>query len=60
MDAILDADFTEPEVRVSGVTWRAESLSADIEKGEAIRVKALNGLVATVEEVQEQKSTSAR
>lgn len=48
------------EVKVSGVTWRAESLSGDIEKGEAIRVKSLNGLVATVEKDPEQKSTSAK
>jgi membrane-bound serine protease (ClpP class) len=43
------------EVRVMGETWRAESLSGDIEKGEAVSVKALNGLVVMVEKVQEQK-----
>ena len=43
------------EVRVMGETWRAESLSGDIAKGEAVSVKALNGLVVMVEKVQEQK-----
>jgi membrane-bound serine protease (ClpP class) len=43
------------EVRVAGETWRAESLSGDIAKGEAVSVKALNGLVVMVEKVQEQK-----
>ena len=43
------------EVRVAGETWRAESLSGDIAKGEQVSVKALNGLVVMVEKVQEQK-----
>jgi membrane-bound serine protease (ClpP class) len=43
------------DVRVSGETWRAQSLSGDIEKGEQVSVKALNGLVLTVEKVQKQK-----
>jgi membrane-bound serine protease (ClpP class) len=43
------------EVRVAGKIWRAESLSGDIAKGEAVSVKALNGLVVMVEKVQEQK-----
>ena len=42
------------EVRVMGEIWRAESLSGDIEKGEQVSVKALNGLVVMVEKVQEQ------
>jgi membrane-bound serine protease (ClpP class) len=43
------------EVRVAGETWRAESLSGDIEKGDQVNVKALKGLVVMVEKVQEQK-----
>jgi membrane-bound serine protease (ClpP class) len=43
------------EVRVVGETWRAESLSGDIEKGEKVTVKALKGLVVMVEKVPEQK-----
>jgi membrane-bound serine protease (ClpP class) len=43
------------EVRVVGETWRAESLSGDIEKGAKVAVKALKGLVVMVEKVQEQK-----
>ena len=37
------------DVRVEGEIWRAESTSGNIEKGERITVKALNGLVLTVE-----------
>lgn len=37
------------EVRVMGEIWRAESLSGNIEKGEQVKVKALNGLVVMVE-----------
>ncbi len=44
------------DIRVVGETWRAESLSGDIEKGEAVQVKALNGLIVMVEKVQEQKA----
>ena len=43
------------DIRVAGEIWRAESLSGDIAKGEAVSVKALNGLVVMVEKVQEQK-----
>jgi membrane-bound serine protease (ClpP class) len=42
------------EVRVEGVMWRAESLSGDIAKGERVTVKALKGLVVTVETAPEQ------
>ncbi len=37
------------EVRVEGETWRAESVSGDILKGEKIKVKELKGLVLIVE-----------
>ena len=48
------------EARVAGEIWRAESLSGDIAKGEAVSVKALNGLVVMVEKVQEQKVQATR
>ena len=41
------------EVRVEGYTWRAESVSGDIAKGERVTVKAMKGLVLTVEKAQE-------
>ena len=41
------------EVRVEGVIWRAESASGEIAKGERITVKALKGLVVTVEKAEE-------
>jgi membrane-bound serine protease (ClpP class) len=40
------------DVRVEGEIWRAESTSGNIEKGERITVKALNGLVLTVEKTE--------
>ncbi len=46
------------EVRVEGVTWRAESLSGDILKGEQVRVKALKGLVVNVEKIQDQAEST--
>jgi membrane-bound serine protease (ClpP class) len=46
------------EVRVGGEIWRAESLSGDIESGEHVSVKVLQGLVVMVEKVQEQKVQS--
>ncbi len=42
----------EGEVRVSGVIWRAESLSGSVEKGTSVRVKGLKGLVVIVERIQ--------
>jgi membrane-bound serine protease (ClpP class) len=44
------------EVRVEGVIWRAESPSGDIEKGDRVKVKAMKGLVLTVEKFQEAES----
>jgi membrane-bound serine protease (ClpP class) len=41
------------EVRVEGIIWRAESSSGDTRKGERVTVKAVKGLVVTVEKVQE-------
>ena len=46
------------EIRVEGVTWRAESLSGDINKGERVTVNALKGLVVMVEKAQETVSQS--
>ena len=43
------------EVRVQGEIWRAQSISGDVEKGEQVNIKALNGLIVTVEKVQKQK-----
>jgi len=43
------------EIRVEGVTWRAESLSGDINKGEQVTVKALKGLVVLVEKVEDKQ-----
>ncbi len=43
------------EVRVQGEIWRAESLSGDIQKGDQVTVKALDGLVVKVEKVQNQE-----
>ena len=43
------------DVRVQGEIWRAKSLSGDVEKGEQVVVKALNGLIVSVEKVQEQE-----
>ncbi len=44
------------DIRVQGEIWRAHSISGDVEKGEQVIVKALNGLVVTVEKVQEHES----
>ncbi|HUK84945.1 MAG TPA: NfeD family protein [Candidatus Acidoferrum sp.] len=44
------------DVRVQGEIWRAKSISGDVEKGDQVIIKALNGLVVIVEKVQEQKS----
>ncbi|HUJ84576.1 MAG TPA: nodulation protein NfeD [Candidatus Acidoferrales bacterium] len=44
------------EVRVEGVIWRAQALSGEIEKGERVTVKAMKGLVLTVEKSQEAES----
>jgi membrane-bound serine protease (ClpP class) len=40
------------EVRVLGEMWRAKSASGDIQKGEQVTVKALEGLVVIVEKPQ--------
>ncbi|MGA2522712.1 MAG: nodulation protein NfeD [Candidatus Bathyarchaeia archaeon] len=47
------------EVRVEGVIWRAQALSGEIEKGERVTVKAMKGLVLTVEKSQEAESRTA-
>jgi len=47
------------EVRVEGVIWRAQALSDEIEKGERVTVKAMKGLVLTVEKSQEAESRTA-
>jgi membrane-bound serine protease (ClpP class) len=44
------------EVRVEGVTWRAESLSGEIARGEWVTVKTLKGLVVLVEKAPEAAS----
>ncbi len=44
------------DVRVQGEIWRAQSISGNVEKGEQVVVKSLNGLVVTVEKVQEQQA----
>ena len=41
------------EIRVEGEIWRAESFSGNIEKGEQVTVKKLNGLVVRVEKDQD-------
>ena len=41
------------EVRVQGEIWRAESISGNISKGEAVTVKSLKGLVVMVEKAPE-------
>jgi membrane-bound serine protease (ClpP class) len=41
------------EIRVEGETWRAESTSGDITKGERVTVKSMKGLVLIVEKAQE-------
>jgi membrane-bound serine protease (ClpP class) len=46
------------EVRVEGEIWRAESLSGDIQKGEQVKVKTLDGLVVRVERFQKQQKNS--
>jgi len=46
------------EIRVAGEIWRAESASGDIQKGEEVRVKTLNGLVVVVEKPNEPKQES--
>jgi membrane-bound serine protease (ClpP class) len=40
------------EVRVLGEMWRASSASGEIQKGEQVTVKALEGLVVIVEKPQ--------
>ena len=40
------------EVRVLGEIWQAESISGNIQKGEQVTVKSLNGLVVIVERTQ--------
>jgi len=37
------------EVRVGGIVWRATSISGDVQKGDAVRVKSVQDLVLTVE-----------
>ena len=45
------------EVRVLGEIWRAQSASGDIQKGEQVTVKALEGLVVIVEKAQSKEET---
>ena len=48
------------EVRVEGVTWRAESASGEIARGERVTVKAMRGLVLTVEKAQEKAESQPK
>jgi membrane-bound serine protease (ClpP class) len=43
------------EVRVQGEIWRAQSTSGNIQKGEQVTVKALEGLVVIVEKAPEKQ-----
>jgi membrane-bound serine protease (ClpP class) len=43
------------EVRVEGEIWRAQSTSGNIQKGEQVTVKALEGLVVIVEKAPEKQ-----
>jgi membrane-bound serine protease (ClpP class) len=45
------------EVRVSGVVWRATSISGDINKGESVKVRSMENLALTVEKVDQKPST---
>lgn len=46
------------EVRVDGIIWRAKSSKGQVEKGQAIRVKDLDGLVLLVEKEEPSKKNS--
>lgn len=51
---VATTDLTpKGEIRVQGVTWRAESLSGNITKGERVTVKSLKGLLVMVERTAE-------
>jgi membrane-bound serine protease (ClpP class) len=41
------------EVRVEGIIWRAKSVSGELHKGEAVKVKAVEGLAVVVEKAEE-------
>ncbi len=52
--ALSDLD-PNGEIRVGGEIWRAESFSGKVLRGERVRVKALTGLILTVEKVETEK-----
>jgi membrane-bound serine protease (ClpP class) len=47
------------EVRIQGEIWRAKSALGNIEKGEAVKVKALKGLIIVVEATEEPRQAGA-
>jgi membrane-bound serine protease (ClpP class) len=41
------------EARVKGIIWRARSVSGDLQRGDLVKVNAVEGLVLVVEKVEE-------